>query len=341
MKDLRVGIIGAGNIAGAIDLNSPREVIWSHAKAYQQHSRTKLAAACDLNRQKVSDFCKTWQIPNSYVDYNTMLKKEKFDIVSVCTPTRHHKEIVKQIAQRKVKAIFCEKPIAQTSEEADEMIAACQSNDVILAVNFMRRWDNHYLKFKKLIDEHKIGKIYNIVGYSTTALMTSSSHLIDLMLLFGGKPNWIVGIQQTDYVRQVHGIPDPGGNAMIQFKNGCIGFLKGTSKAPQNYMFELDIHGAGGRLNISEVGKIQHSFWKFTPSTATGWDEYRTLTLHPFSNTHPHSERMLNAIDDLIDCIENRKQPKSNGYTARDNLRFIETLKLSDAHDNKKIYFTN
>ena len=61
-------------------------------------------------------------------------------------------------------------------------------------------------------------------------MLTSASHHIDLMVYFGGKIEWLVGDVQTDYIRNVFGVLDPGGVALLKFKNGYFGFLKSTSK---------------------------------------------------------------------------------------------------------------
>ena len=111
-----------------------------------------------------------------------MLNENKFDIVSICTPIQTHFEIVKKCIETGVKAIFCEKTLSYSLEEAEEMLRLCKENNVIFGVNYILRWDILNKRIKELLKNNIIGKIYTMVGYGATALHTSTSHLIDLIV---------------------------------------------------------------------------------------------------------------------------------------------------------------
>ena len=76
-----------------------------------------------------------------------MLNENKFDIVSICTPIQTHFEIVKKCIETGVKAIFCEKTLSYSLEEAGEMLRLCKENNVFFGVNYILRWDilNEYV----------------------------------------------------------------------------------------------------------------------------------------------------------------------------------------------------
>lgn len=76
-----------------------------------------------------------------------MLNENKFDIVSICTPIQTHFEIVKKCIETGVKAIFCEKTLSYSLEEAEEMLRLCKENNVIFGINYILRWDilNEYV----------------------------------------------------------------------------------------------------------------------------------------------------------------------------------------------------
>jgi len=123
----RVGIIGCGFIG----VKAPD----SHLKAYQDCPDTDLVALCDLfpiAKELTAEY-------DEYQYYEDMVENDDLDIVSVCTPPETHCQIVCDIAPF-VKAIYCEKPIALTLEEADKMIDMCHKFGVILQVNHQRRF---------------------------------------------------------------------------------------------------------------------------------------------------------------------------------------------------------
>lgn len=143
-----VGIIGLGQIAYHIDKDPNRKIIWSHIKAYQYINNTNITAICDINSQIVDEIGEECHIKLRYTDYEKMLKENKFDIVSICTPIQTHYEIVKKCVEAGVKAIFCEKTLSYSLKEAEEIEKLCRENNVILGVNYILRWDNLNIEIK-------------------------------------------------------------------------------------------------------------------------------------------------------------------------------------------------
>ena len=120
----KVGIIGCSWIA----LEAPD----SHMNAYNEHPDTTVVALCDINGKA------------DLIDYMDL----DVDIVSVCTPVETHCKIVTDIAP-KVKAIWCEKPIATTLEDALLMINTCRLYGTTLVVNHQRNYMNPKFTFSR------------------------------------------------------------------------------------------------------------------------------------------------------------------------------------------------
>lgn len=132
----KAGIIGLGRIG--VEFED------SHASAYRDCPDIELVAACDANL----DRARMSPCPLFYTDYEWMVAEEQLDIVSICTPPETHYQIVCDIAPY-VKAIYCEKPIATTLEDADRMIGACQKAGVILQVNHQRSFVRPKFRFSR------------------------------------------------------------------------------------------------------------------------------------------------------------------------------------------------
>ena len=75
-----------------------------------------------------------------YRDPRVMLDSESLDVVSVCTWHGGHAPWTAAAAARRPKAILCEKPMAETIGRAEEMLVACQRNDVKLVIGHQRRF---------------------------------------------------------------------------------------------------------------------------------------------------------------------------------------------------------
>ena len=329
----RVGVIGLGQIAYNIDKDPNRKIIWSHIKAYQSIEKCKISAICDINLSTVQVIQKECNIKNGYIDYNEMLNENKVDIVSISTPIQTHFEIVKKCIETGVKAIFCEKTLSYSLEEAEEMLRLCKENNVIFGVNYILRWDILNKRIKELLKNNIIGKIYTMVGYGATALHTSTSHLIDLIVYFAdSEVEWVIGETQKDFIRNVHGVEDFGGIGTIKFKSGIFGFIKGTSTSPFKYMLELDILGENGRIKLYNNG-LSYDVYQYSKNSNTAGANYEDLILIETHNKNNKNERMIDAILDIINCIGTGSQPLSNIYTALESIKIIEGIKKSDKNN--------
>lgn len=331
----RVGVIGLGQIAWSIDDDPKRKGVWSHIGAYDSSPDTEIHAVSSRNEIVCKEVQDKFSIPNYYTDYRAMLNAGNLDIVSVCTPIQTHHSIVMDCIDSGVKAIFCEKTLSYDVGEAEEMVKACDERGIIFAVNYIRRWDSLYTHVHDLLVQDAIGQLQTIVGYGATALHTSTSHLVDMMCLYAGTPQWVVGDEAGGFVRNVHGVDDPGGIGMVKFQSGVIGFIKGSSLNPNKYMSELDLVGTHGRIRIANDGE-KHSVHRFAESSASPGSGYETL-LEVEASAPPENERMIDAVADIAECICSNKQPRSNGRSSLSSLKIIDGIRRSSANENCRI----
>jgi predicted dehydrogenase len=312
-------IIGLGNAGYKIDEDLLRQLIWTHNKAYQEHPSTRLVAVCDgdsIERRRFGFFNPSIPIYKNYKDV------PKMDIVSISTPTSTHLEIAKYIAENKLaKAIFCEKPLAFSTKDCKEIVDVCKDNDIILAVNYMRRWDLLYITIKNLIELEELGKLVSAVGYTNTALYQNASHMIDLMIWLCGEPINIWGNFKKDFVRTVHGAVDYGGIFHFDTDKDVDCMLSAHCDDLGKHRFELDLNFTDGRISISNDGSTK-IVQKFHPSgKISNVKELYNSTFHFPSS----GERMLYAISNIIQVLEGReKEVRCSGEEATKSVDFIE-----------------
>ena len=96
-----------------------------------------------------------------YSSLEELVADEKVDIVLCATPNDVHKDIVITALNAK-KHVICEKPVALSVGDFDDMVEAAKKNGVFFTVHQNRRWDVDYLAIKSLIDSGEIGEVINI-----------------------------------------------------------------------------------------------------------------------------------------------------------------------------------
>jgi predicted dehydrogenase len=144
----KAGIIGLGWIGVGFSNNTAEIKQDNHLKAYQDCVETKLVAVCDTDLSRTTHVSLLPVGCVVYQNYLQMVQEMELDIVSICTPPETHKEIVCAVAPY-VQAIYCEKPIATTLEDADAMIEACELSDTLLQVNHGRRFTIPKMRFSR------------------------------------------------------------------------------------------------------------------------------------------------------------------------------------------------
>ncbi|MGV2806767.1 gfo/Idh/MocA family oxidoreductase, partial [Clostridium perfringens] len=93
-----------------------------------------------------------------YTDYQELLKNEKLDAVSVCTPHYLHAPMSIAAANAGLH-VLVEKPMATTAEEGELMIEAARKNGVYLMVGHNQRLMPPHVKAKEILDSGKLGKV--------------------------------------------------------------------------------------------------------------------------------------------------------------------------------------
>lgn len=145
MSQLRFAIFGAG--------------FWAHYQlaAWRELKGVECVAIYNRTPAKAEALAKKFDVPRTYHDPEELLRREKPDFVDVITDVDSHGHLVQLAAKHKV-AVICQKPMAPTLAEAEQMVAACQKTGVPFFVHENWRWQTPIRQVKKLLDENAIGK---------------------------------------------------------------------------------------------------------------------------------------------------------------------------------------
>lgn len=295
----------------------------AHSNAWRQVGRffsprlePRMKVICGRDRANVEDAAHRFGWEQAATDWHEVVNRPDIDVVDICTPGDSHAEIAVAAAEAG-KAVFCEKPLANSLLEAESMLAAVERAGVVHMVCHNYRRAPAVVLAKQLIDAGRIGEIRHFRGTylqdwivdpafprvwrlekekaGSGALGDIASHSIDLARYLVGEIASLAGMLETfvperplpeDPARRGPVTVDDASLALVRFENGAIGSIEGTRMAPgrRNYN-RFEINGANGsiafdleRLNELEV------FFRDDPPTQQG---FRTIMVteasHPFT----------------------------------------------------------
>ena len=184
---LRVAVIGhtgRGNYGHGLD------TMW------RRLPETTVVAVADADAKGLDGALKKLEVTRGFRDYRQMLAETKPDIVAVAP--RHvdqHRDMILAAVQAGVRGIYLEKPFCRTPAEADEIIAACESRHVRLAVAHRNRWHPVLPVLRQLISSGTLGRVLEIRARGkedhrggALDLWVLGSHLVNLATVFAGAP---------------------------------------------------------------------------------------------------------------------------------------------------------
>lgn len=173
-----VGVIGAG-VMGERMMN-----------AIRTHEKFRVAAVSDVSADRAQEAAKLSGDVPWYTDYKELLEKEELDVIYLAVPPKFHHSIALDVMAHK-KHLLCEKPLANSLAEAEEMLAAAKEAGVVHAMNFPLYYQAIFPELRSRLE--KLGTIRRI----------------DILTHFHQWPRpwqqtpWLSGREQGGFIREV------------------------------------------------------------------------------------------------------------------------------------------
>ena len=150
MKTIKVGVAGLGFIGPA------------HIEALRRIPGIEVVAISENNEELAKSKAEQLGIPNYFGNFNDLIKEE-IDCVHICTPNFLHFEMAKA-ALLAGKHVVCEKPLATTIAEGEELLKLANAKGLIHAVHFNIRYYPLVRQMKVMREKGELGEIYSIIG---------------------------------------------------------------------------------------------------------------------------------------------------------------------------------
>jgi len=269
---LRVGVIGTGFGAQV------------QIPAFCAHPRVEVVAVASGTAGKARQVASRFAIPHAFDDYREMLDRADLDLVSITSPPDTHHPMTLAALERN-RHVLCEKPMALSAGQAEEMVEAAARRPGVHAIDFELRFNPNRRKIKRLIDEGFIGRprhaLITVVGTSRAdpskpwtwwsdagrgggILGAQSSHQIDLLRWWLGEIESVSGAVQT-YVTER---PAPDGSLRMpvtaedfaaftmRFAAGAVGTVVNSGVAAHPVGPRTEIWGDEGTLVLHQDERL-------------------------------------------------------------------------------------
>ena len=300
-KQLRIGLIGTG-FMGRAHSNAYRKA----PNFFELGMEPALQAVCARSDGAAAAFAKKWGFASSETDWKALIARDDIDAVDICTPNDSHKEIALAAAAAG-KVIMCEKPLARTAAEGQEMVDAVEKAGVANTVWYNYRRVPAVTLAKQLIDDGRLGRIYHYRaqflqdwtiatdvpqgGAGTWRLDAAAAgsgvtgdllaHCIDTAMWLNGKIGKVSAMTETFVKERMHsdsGKVEPVGiddacAFLCRFDNGSMGIFESTRYARGHkalYTFEINGEHASIRWDLHDLHRLEY-FDHRDESITRGW----------------------------------------------------------------------
>ena len=323
-RPLRIAIVGCGRIAK------------NHFGSITQHGdHFELAAICDIDNAVLDEHQQRLKVPG-YQHLEDLLKKEKIDLIALCTPSGLHPDQAVLAAKHGVHVIS-EKPMATRWHDGVRMVRACEDAGVRLFVVKQNRRNTTLQLLKRAVTEKRFGKIhmvhlnvfwtrpqsyYDQAAWRGTwefdggAFMNQASHYVDLL-------DWLIGpverVQAMMSTTRDIEVEDTG-VLNVKWRNGALGSMSVTMLTyPNNLEGSITILGEKGTVRVGGVAVNDIQLWQF--AEPRDYDaqikdaNYQTTSVYGFG--HPLYYK------NVIDVMRGDAQPETDG---REGLKSLELL---------------
>jgi predicted dehydrogenase len=263
---LRIGLVGAGGIAGA------------HARAYRQlgsEGLVRVLGVCDVDAAAASRRAAELSAPHVSTDYRDLLALD-LDAVDICLPHDLHAPVALAAIARG-RHVLVEKPLATSLADGERMVDAARAAGVVLQVGHNERFDPQYQEMKGLLDRGVIGEVFAARADHNQDLRLPEGHWLRSEHRSGGGAVIGSGIHRVDLlrwflgeVREVYSVhrvlPDrlegeAAALTMLRFEGGAVATLSTNWAVRRSPWYELmwlygtrgSVHNVGGLHVDSEL----------------------------------------------------------------------------------------
>jgi myo-inositol 2-dehydrogenase / D-chiro-inositol 1-dehydrogenase len=235
-----------------------------HAASFQiMAEEAEVVAVASPTPGHAEELARRYGIQRVFHDYREMLQEKDLEMITITAPNWLHKQMTCDAA-RAGKHVVCEKPLAMTIEEADEMIDTCRREGVLLLYAEELFFTPKYVKAKEMADQGAFGKVHlvkqsekhsgphsdwfwDVTRSGGGVLMDMGCHGIAFCYWFLGRPKISsVLCHLGTYVHAAKTIGEDEAVCILEFENGAMGIVEDSWTRQGGMDDRIEVYGAGG-----------------------------------------------------------------------------------------------
>jgi predicted dehydrogenase len=293
-----------------------------------------LLSCCDEDAKQLEKLSLSYPAVEFTSDSQEIIGNTNLDAVVIATPPASHFKLCKA-AMLADKDVFVEKPLVLDTRQGEELVELAERKKRILMVGHIMEYHAATLKLKEYVDKGELGRIYYL--YSTrvnlgkvrdieNALWSFAPHDISMILFLLDKSPASVTATGQCYLQKDKGVEDVVFLNM-QFEDGTMAHVHVSWLDPHKER-RLTVVG-DKKMAVFDDTRSAEKIWIYDKGVDTKQDystygEYLSLRfgdvlIPQIASTEP----LKTECRHFIDCVQNRKAPRSDG---RDGLRVSKVL---------------
>ncbi len=296
MSEIRTAVIGVGYLGKF------------HAQKYSELKNSKLLAVVDKEFESAQEVATSVGC-DACTDYHDLLGK--VDAVSIVVPTDLHHQIAADFLRHKAH-VLVEKPITTSIEQADQLVELAKSNDCVLQVGHLERFNPAIIAIEKeisqisFVESHRLAP-YNPRGTEVSVVLDLMIHDIDIILDIVDSEVDKIDASGTPVLSNDIDIA----NARIVFKNGCVANVT-ASRVSNKTDRKMRIFQNDAYLSVDFQNRELATYRKGDGEMYPGIPNTNIQ-----KNTFDKADALKSEIEHFLYCIETNSIPKVTGQDAR------------------------
>ena len=338
---LNFALVGCGRIAKR----------HSELLGFNEISGAKLVSVCDNIINKANKIAEQFKV-TAYKDMDEMMRSESVDVVVVLTPSGLHAEHVINLSKYG-KHIMVEKPMALSIEDTENMIYACDVNNIKLFVIKQNRFNVPVVKLREALDAGRFGKLtlgtvrvrwarhqayYDQDAWRGTwdmdggVLTNQASHHVDML-------EWMMGDVESVFAKMTTALADVETEdtaiVTLKFKNGALGIIEATTATrPTNLEGSISILGEHGTVVVGGVAVNEMQTWVFEDEQEGDSSVLEEFSVNP-PNVYGFGHQAY--YEHAVDCIKNGSANLVDGLQGRKSIELINAI-YESAETGKEVF---
>jgi predicted dehydrogenase len=171
------------------------------ARQLEAEGKIDLVAIADQHEPTAAKQAEAYNI-QKYVDFKLMLEREELDAVGIATPDHLHREVA-LFAMEQGKHVLVEKPLDLTTSGCQQMVDAARNQQVMLMVDFHKRYDPYNIDVKQKVHSGRIGKPQISYAYMEDKITVPLQMLKNWAA--ESSPFWFIGVHKLDLICWITG----------------------------------------------------------------------------------------------------------------------------------------